>query len=83
MTGTAMEQKSAHVRAHVRGYSDLDMDQKRQIAATAAATAAAEDAAVAAEQAAAAVIRLTNRATETVEEAAATKIQSIFRSYLV
>lgn len=52
----------------------------------AAATAAAADAAVAAAQAAAAVIRLTSVAAgraSAVEEAAAVKIQSVFRSYLV
>lgn len=59
---------------------------KTHAMAMAAATAAAADAAVAAAQAAAAVIRLTAAAsgrTSAVEEAAATKIQSVFRSYLV
>lgn len=83
-TSAAMEQKSALVRRpHVRGYSDSDMDRKMHTAAMAMAMAAAADAAAAAERAAAAAIRLTNRATETVEEASAIKIQSVFRSSLV
>lgn len=66
---------------------DADDQQKQHALAVAAATAAAADAAVAAAQAAAAVIRLTaSTATVTpniMEEAAAIKIQSVFRSYLV
>lgn len=61
-------------------------EQKRHAMAVVVATAAAADAAVAAAQAAAAVIRLTEAANgkETaIEEAAAIKIQSYFRSYLV
>ena len=54
--------------------------------AVAAATAVAADAAVAAAQAVAAVIRLTstsNATSKSIEEAAAIKIQSSFRSHLV
>lgn len=64
---------------------DAGNEHKTHAMAMAAATAAAADAAVAAAQAAAAVIRLTAAAsgrTSAVEEAAATKIQSVFRSYL-
>ncbi|OVA03478.1 IQ motif [Macleaya cordata] len=60
-------------------------EQKKHDMAMAAATAAAADAAVAAAQAAAAVIRLTAAAKERssdTEEAAAIKIQSVFRSFL-
>lgn len=61
-------------------------EQKKHALAVAAATAAVADATAAAAQAAAAVIRLTaavnGKATAT-EEAAAIKIQSFFRSYLV
>ncbi|KAK8555157.1 hypothetical protein V6N13_037489 [Hibiscus sabdariffa] len=62
-------------------------EQKKHAMAVAVATAAAADAAVAAAQAAATVIRLTAAAatiekTSTAEEAAAVKIQSVFRSYL-
>lgn len=65
--------------------SDSENEQKKHAMAMAAATAAAADAAVAAAQAAAVVIRLTAAATEktsAIEEAAAIKIQSVFRSYL-
>jgi hypothetical protein len=65
---------------------DTDNEQKRHAMAMAEATAAATDAAVAAAQAAAAVIRLTEAANgraSAIEEAAATKIQSVFRAYLV
>lgn len=68
------------------GLRDVDLDQKRHAMAVAVATAAAADAAVAAAQAAAAVIRLTSKTngrTSSIEEAAAIKIQSVFRSYLV
>ncbi|KAA8527639.1 hypothetical protein F0562_034966 [Nyssa sinensis] len=59
-------------------------EQKQHAMAVAAATAAAVDAAAAAAQAAAAVIRLTATAgrASAVEEDAAIKIQSVFRSYL-
>uniref|UniRef100_A0A1D1Y278 Protein IQ-DOMAIN 31 n=1 Tax=Anthurium amnicola TaxID=1678845 RepID=A0A1D1Y278_9ARAE len=62
-----------------------EMEQKRHAMAVAAATAAAAGAAVAAAQAVAAVIRLTAVApgrSSAIEEAAATKIQSVFRGYL-
>ncbi|XP_028952176.2 protein IQ-DOMAIN 19-like isoform X1 [Malus domestica] len=60
-------------------------EQKKHAMAMAAATAAVADAAVVAAQAAAAVLRLTAAANEKAgasEEAAAIKIQSVFRSYL-
>ncbi|KAK6117199.1 hypothetical protein DH2020_049078 [Rehmannia glutinosa] len=64
---------------------DQENDSKKHALAVAVATAAAADAAVAAAKAAAAVIQLTaaasGRATA-VEEAAAVKIQSVFRGYL-
>ncbi|QHN80013.1 protein IQ-DOMAIN 19 isoform X1 [Arachis hypogaea] len=60
----------------------LDDEQKKHAMAVAAATEAAADAAVAAAQAAAAVIRLASGSNGTAEEAAAIKIQSVFRSYL-
>lgn len=65
---------------------DSEDEQKKHAMAVAAATAAAADAAVAAAQAAAVVIRLTataNGGASAIEEAAAIKIQSVFRSYLV
>ncbi|XP_061984812.1 protein IQ-DOMAIN 19-like isoform X1 [Populus nigra] len=61
--------------AAVQGTLDSDNEQKMH----AMAMAAAAGAAMAAAQAAAAVIRLTN---STIEEDAAVKIQSVFRSYL-
>ncbi|KAJ4827524.1 hypothetical protein Tsubulata_028040 [Turnera subulata] len=64
---------------------DPEKEQKKHAMAMAAATAAAADAAVAAAQAAAVVIRLTAAASgrsSAIEEAAAIKIQSVFRSYL-
>ncbi|XP_060960432.1 protein IQ-DOMAIN 19 isoform X1 [Cannabis sativa] len=66
---------------------EAENEQKKHAMAVAVATAAAADAAVAAAQAAAAVIQLTAVANEggndiAVEEAAAIKIQSYFRSYL-
>ncbi|KAK9287692.1 hypothetical protein L1049_016130 [Liquidambar formosana] len=65
---------------------DADNEQKKHAMAVAAATAAAADAAVAAAQAAATMIRLTaatNGRASAVEDAAAIKIQAVFRSYLV
>ncbi|KAG5236619.1 protein IQ-DOMAIN [Salix suchowensis] len=67
--------------AAVQGPFDSENEQKIH----AMAMAAAADAAVAAAQAAAAVIRLnaaTSRRASAIEEAAAIKIQSVFRSYL-
>ncbi|XP_042516327.1 protein IQ-DOMAIN 19-like isoform X2 [Macadamia integrifolia] len=65
---------------------EAENEQKKHAMAVAVATAAAADAAVAAAQAAAAVIRLTNAPTPArtvvIEEAAAIRIQSAFRSYL-
>ncbi|XP_062108289.1 protein IQ-DOMAIN 19 [Humulus lupulus] len=66
---------------------EAENEEKKHAMAVAVATAAAADAAVAAAQAAAAVIRLTVVANgaendSAVEEAAATKIQSYFRSFL-
>ncbi|KAI3459417.1 hypothetical protein Pfo_016080 [Paulownia fortunei] len=63
----------------------MDNDSKMHALVVAAATAAAADAAVAAAKAAAAVIQLTAAASgraSAVEEAAAIKIQSVFRAYL-
>lgn len=69
----------------VQMMEESENEQKKQAKAVAAATAAAADAAVAAAQAAQAMIRLTAAAsgrTSAIEEAAAIKIQSVFRSYL-
>ncbi|KAG8373099.1 hypothetical protein BUALT_Bualt12G0135400 [Buddleja alternifolia] len=64
----------------------MENDTKKHALAVAVATAAAADAAVAAAKAAAAVVQLTAAATgrggDEVEEAAAVKIQSLFRGYL-
>jgi IQ calmodulin-binding motif len=70
------------------GLAEAEMDQKRHAMAVAVATAAAADAAVAAAQAAAAVIRFTSgrgsqKTASFIEDLAATKIQSVFRGYLV
>ncbi|KAH1191024.1 Protein IQ-DOMAIN 14 [Glycine max] len=65
--------------------TDIQNEQRKHVMAVAAATAAAADAAVAAAQAVAAVIRLTstsNATSKSIEEAAAIKIQSAFRSHL-
>ncbi|KAK7270563.1 hypothetical protein RIF29_23795 [Crotalaria pallida] len=66
--------------------SDAQNEQRKHAMAVAAATTAAADAAKAAAQAAAAVIRfassINGRAPTTIEESAAIKIQSVFRSYL-
>ena len=69
-------------------YSTSDKEQSKHAIAVAAATAAAADAAVAAAQAAVAVVRLTNQGRGSVfnggrERLAATKIQTVFRAYLV
>lgn len=64
----------------------MENDTKKHALAVAVATAAAADAAVAAAKAAAAVIQLTSAASgraSAVEEDAATRIQSVFRGYLV
>ncbi|CAJ1977166.1 unnamed protein product [Sphenostylis stenocarpa] len=69
----------------VQADTDFQNEQRKHAMAVAAATAAAADAAVAAAQAVAAVIRLTttsNAAPKSIEEAAAIKIQSVFRSHL-
>ncbi|EXB51149.1 Protein IQ-DOMAIN 31 [Morus notabilis] len=69
----------------VQAALDAENEHKKHAMAVAVATAAAADAAVAAAQAAAAVIRLTaaaNGKNSAIEEAAAIKIQSVFRSYL-
>ncbi|KAK7281463.1 hypothetical protein RIF29_09482 [Crotalaria pallida] len=67
--------------------SDAQNEQRKHAMAVAAATTAAADAAKAAAQAAAAVIRfassINGTAPTTIEESAAIKIQSVFRSYLV
>ncbi|OAY27990.1 protein IQ-DOMAIN 19 [Manihot esculenta] len=72
-------------QSEVQATLESENEQKKHAMAMAVATAAAADAAVAAAQAAAAVIRLTATApgrTSSIEEAAAIKIQSVFRSYL-
>ncbi|RDX57643.1 Protein IQ-DOMAIN 1, partial [Mucuna pruriens] len=69
----------------VKTDTDNQDEQMKHAMAVAAATAAAADAAVAAAQAVAAVIRLTsasNGTSKSIEEAAAIKIQSVFRSHL-
>ncbi|XP_027367718.1 uncharacterized protein LOC113873674 [Abrus precatorius] len=69
----------------VQTATDIENEQRKHEMAVAAATAAAADAAVAAAQAAAVVIRLTSASNETsksIEEVAAIKIQSVFRSHL-
>ncbi|KAL0924694.1 hypothetical protein M5K25_005544 [Dendrobium thyrsiflorum] len=88
--GTAKDLNSTEPRISVPCREllfDSEIDQKRQAMVVAVATAAAADAAVAAAQAAAAVVRLTavanGRKTRfAFEEAAAVRIQSVFRSYL-
>ncbi|GMN46762.1 hypothetical protein TIFTF001_015942 [Ficus carica] len=69
----------------VQAAFDAENEHKKHAMAVVVATAAAADAAVAAAQAAAAVIRLTaaaNGKASAIEEAAAIKIQSVFRSHL-
>jgi IQ calmodulin-binding motif len=88
------DQSLASTSAH--GFLETRIDPERHAVAVAVATAAAADAAVAAAQAAAAMVRLTSGPTSKngahgrvisknsmIEEAAAIKIQSVFRSYLV
>lgn len=88
------DQSLASISAH--GFLETRIDPERHAVAVAVATAAAADVAVAAAQAAAAVVRLTSgptgksgangkvlRRNSLIEEAAAIKIQSVFRSYLV
>lgn len=87
------DQSLASTSAH--GFLETRIDPERHAVAVAVATAAAADAAVAAAQAAAAMVRLTSGPTgksggngrilrnSVIEEAAAIKIQSVFRSYLV
>lgn len=68
---------------------DSDKEQSQHAIAVAAATAAAADAAVAAAQAAVAVVRLTSQGRGTMfgggsrEKWAVTKIQTVFRGFLV
>lgn len=85
--GRSSNSTELSISAPVQGMSKAEIEQKRHAMAVAVATAAAADAAVAAAQAAAAVIRLTAATTQqrgtAIEEAAATKIQSAFRGYLV
>ncbi|XP_068635100.1 protein IQ-DOMAIN 19-like [Aristolochia californica] len=87
LLGTSSKLSSAANLAAISSISasfGAQNEQKKHAIAVAAATAAAADAAVAAAQAAAAVIRLTAATPKAnlVEEAAAIKIQSAFRSYL-
>ncbi|XP_078149643.1 protein IQ-DOMAIN 19-like isoform X2 [Carex rostrata] len=87
------DQSLASTSAH--GFLESRIDPERHAVAVAVATAAAADAAVAAAQAAAAMVRLTSgptgksggngripRRNSVIEEVAAIKIQSVFRSYL-
>lgn len=86
------DQYLASTSAH--GFLETRIDPERHAVAVAVATAAAADAAVAAAQAAAAMVRLTSGPTgknvgngiilrnSVIEEVAAIKIQSVFRSYL-
>lgn len=65
---------------------ETESERKKHALVVAAATAAAADAAVVAAQAAAAVLRLTAvgaLSSSPIEEAAAIRIQSVYRSYLV
>ncbi|KAG2401477.1 uncharacterized protein HKW66_Vig0194870 [Vigna angularis] len=69
----------------VQADTDDQNEQRKHAMAVAAATAAAADAAVAAAEAVAVVIRLTsasNATSKSIKEAAAIKIQSVFRSHL-
>ncbi|KAI4345681.1 hypothetical protein L6164_012781 [Bauhinia variegata] len=82
------DQSSVNTSVTVKSAADVENEQRKHAMAVAAATAAAAAAAVAAAQAAAEVIRLNAAAsngtgtTGSIEEAAAIKIQSVFRSYL-
>ncbi|CAK8573672.1 unnamed protein product [Lathyrus sativus] len=69
----------------VQNIQNIQNEQRSHAMAVAVATAAAADAAVAAAQAAAVVIRLTsgsNESSRSIEEAAAVRIQCVFRSHL-
>ncbi|GAB2210230.1 hypothetical protein Drorol1_Dr00015491 [Drosera rotundifolia] len=86
LTDSSCNEPSAVTRA-VPAYIDPEVDAKKHALVVAAATAAAADAAVAAARAAAAVVRFTAVTTNggrasAIEEAAATKIQCVFKSYL-
>lgn len=86
--GRSSSSSELTITAPVHRLSEADIEQRRNVMAIAVATAAAADAAVAAAQAAAAVIRLSaasahQKPTTAEEEAAATRIQSAFRGYLV
>ena len=72
--------------SHYRSLEPRVLDPDQHAVAVAIATAAAAEAAVAAKHAAAAVVRLSSSKRATVigiDEAAAIKIQAVFRSYLV
>ncbi|KAL5070049.1 hypothetical protein RYX36_020936 [Vicia faba] len=69
----------------IQNIQNIQNEQRNHAMAVAVATAAAADAAVAAAQAAAVVIRLTsgsNESSRSIEEAAAVKIQCVYRSHL-
>ncbi|CAL5209647.1 unnamed protein product [Lathyrus oleraceus] len=69
----------------IQNIQNIQNEQRSHAMAVAVATAAAADAAVAAAQAAAVVIRLTSGSNESwrsIEEAAAVRIQCVFRSHL-
>ncbi|KAI4317887.1 hypothetical protein L6164_025717 [Bauhinia variegata] len=81
------DQSSVTTSVTLQPATDAENEQRKHAMAVAAATAAAAEAAVAAAQAAAAVIRLTAASNNTgtarsIEEAAAIKIQSVFRAHL-
>nr|GMD80501.1 protein IQ-DOMAIN 14 [Ipomoea batatas] len=81
---SALESTATTPNAKQDALESSDHDQKKHALAVAAATAAAADAAAAAAKAAAAVIQLTAAASGggRASEAAATKIQAVFRGYL-
>jgi len=87
--GSAAKDAAAQGRLPPYGFLEPRVDPDQHAVAVAIATAAAAEAAMAAKQAAAAVVRLSasapgsKRTVIGIEEAAAIKIQAVFRSYLV
>lgn len=87
--GSAAKDAAAQGRLAPYGLLEPRVDPDQHAVAVAIATAAAAEAAMAAKQAAAAVVRLSasapgsKRTVIGIEEAAAIKIQAVFRSYLV
>ncbi|CAD6205905.1 unnamed protein product [Miscanthus lutarioriparius] len=86
--GSAAKDAAAQGRLPPYGFLEPRVDPDQHAVAVAIATAAAAEAAMAAKQAAAAVVRLSasapgsKRTVIGIEEAAAIKIQAVFRSYL-